>query len=239
MSDLTCLDDEQPIRGGIPICWPWFGAGRAGNTYPLHGFARLSEWRLVKSSADTDTAKATYLLISDGGPSFPHPFRLTYEVSFGAEFTASLTVRNTGTSRFSFEESLHTYLRVSDARRIVIKGLGGVEYLDKAKGAKPGPQTQVGNLIITSEVDRIYHSKADIVIEDPQMKRALTVARKGSSDVVVWNPWVDKARDLTDFGDDEWQTMVCVEAGNVGEHAVTLAAGKEHTIGFTLSVSAL
>ena len=239
MSALTNLDAEQPIRGGIPICWPWFGAGREGNTYPLHGFARLSEWRLVKSSSDQEAAKATYLFISDKGENFPYPFRLTYELSFGAVFSAALTVRNMGTARFSFEESLHTYLSVSDATGIVIKGLDQAEYLDKAKGAKPGRQTQVGDLTITSETDRIYHSTSDVVVEDPGLNRALTVARQGSADVVVWNPWVDKAHDLTDFGDDEWKTMVCIEAGNVGEHAVVLAPGKEHTIGFTLAVSNL
>ena len=239
MSEKTNLDSTSPIRGGIPICWPWFGAGRNGTASPLHGFARLSEWRLVRSKQTEEAVTATYMLIDACPDKFDFPYRLSYEVRFGAEFSAMLTVRNTGTRRFSFEEALHTYLCVSDIHEVAVTGLDGSQYLDRVSGHELGPHQQSGDLRITEEVDRIYHSGADIDVIDPVKGRKLSVSRLGSSDAVIWNPWIDKAKSMPDFGDDEWTSMICVETANIGEHAITLNPGKEHVMGFTLRVSSL
>lgn len=239
MSEHSRLDTTVAIRGGIPICWPWFGAGLRGVASPLHGFARLSEWRMVRNVADDDAVTVTYLLVDAHQDKFDYPYRLTYEVSFGRKFSAVLTVRNTGIHRFTFEEALHTYLRVGDIRKISVVGLDGASYLDKASGHEIGPHQQVGDLTFVEETDRIYQTTADIDVVDPSMGRRITVYRTDSRDAVVWNPWVDKARAMSDFGDDEWQTMLCVETGNVGQHAITLAPGKEHSMGFTLRLSEL
>ena len=239
MSQMTRLDDENALRGGIPICWPWFGAGPEGIAQPLHGFARLTEWHLVRTKQTPDAVKATYLLVDARPDKFDFPYRCTYDVSFGHEFSATLKVRNTGTRRFTFEEALHTYFAVSDVRQISISGLDGAQYLDRVPGNELGPHRQEGDVTVVAETDRIYHSTAVIEIKDPGLGRRITLTRTGSADAVVWNPWIDKARAMPDFGDDEWTGMICVETGNVAEHAVTLNPGKDHVMGFTLAVSPL
>ena len=239
MSEQTRLDSDYSIRGGVSICWPWFGAGRKGVASPLNGFARLCEWRLVSTKETPESVTATYVLINARQDKFDYPYRLTYEVSFGAEFSATLTVRNIGTLRFSFEEALRAYLRVGDVRQIKLTGLDGSGYLDRVSGHGLGPHLQQGDVIIKDETDRIYQSDAEVGLIDPSRGRRVTVSRTGSQDVVVWNPWIDKARSLPDFGDDEWTSMVCVETANLGEHAVTLNPGREHSMGFTLSTSEL
>jgi len=239
MSEKTYLDSEFAIRGGIPICWPWFGAGRDGVSSPLHGFARLAEWRLVRSHHTDDAVGATYILIDSNLDKFDSPYRLTYHVSFGTEFSATLTVRNTGSRRFTFEGALHTYLRVGDIREVTLVGLDQAVYLDRVSGHELGPHRQEGDVTITDETDRIYHSLGDIDVVDPRGGRRITVSRTGSQDAVIWNPWMEKAATMPDLGADEWTQMVCVETANVAEHAVTLAPGKEHVMGFTLKVSTL
>jgi glucose-6-phosphate 1-epimerase len=236
VSQLARFDSESPIRGGIPICWPWFGAGPRGIATPLHGFADLTEWRLVRSQESHDAASAMYMLIDARPDKFDSPYRLTYEVSFGREFSATLTVRNTGTLRFTFEEALHTYLAVGDVRQISLGGLDGTEYLDRVAGHELGPHRQIGDVRIEAETDRIYQTPAAIEIDDPVLERRITVTRTGSDDTVVWNPWIAKSKIMPDFGDDEWTSMICVETGNVAEHAITLNPGKEHVMGFTLKV---
>jgi glucose-6-phosphate 1-epimerase len=160
-----------------------------------------------------------------------------YTVSFGREFSATLTVRNTGTRRFTCEAALHAYLRVGDVRRITMTGLEGASYLDRIPGHDLGPHPQTGDITFSEETDRIYHSTSEIQVVDPVLARRIIVKRKGSKDAVVWNPWAEKSEDVPDFGADEWTEMVCVDTANVGEHAVTLNPGKEHSMGFTLRVA--
>ena len=231
MSAASCFDSQSPIRGGIPICWPWFGAART----PAHGFARLTNWDLVQVDADDTAITARYVL--DGETcGFEHHCRLSYDVSFGSRFSATLTVANTDTGPFAFEAALHTYLAVGDARRVVITGLDGASYLDRAPGGAAGSHTQSGDLRISAETDRIYRTTAGIDVIDPVLQRRIRVARTGSADAVVWNPWVDKSRAMADFGDDEWTSMLCVETCNAGDDAVTLSPGQSHAMTCVLTV---
>ncbi|MDR2897077.1 MAG: D-hexose-6-phosphate mutarotase [Propionibacteriaceae bacterium] len=239
LSRQTKLLDNMAIRGGIPICWPWFGAGRTGVSSPLHGFARLSEWRLVKTWEQAESCRATMILVNARQDKFNHPYRLTLEVEFAATLRVNLSVRNTGNQRFSFEEALHTYLRVGDIDQVTVAGLDGVEYLDRVSGHELGPHIQNGDIHITEETDRIYHHDGEVTINDPALGRRLTITPQGSHDAVVWNPWADKAKAMTDFADDEYKSMICVETANVAEHEVTLAPGREHSVGFTLAVESI
>jgi glucose-6-phosphate 1-epimerase len=239
MSQWSRFDSDAAIRGGIPICWPWFAAGVRGAAQPLHGFARLAEWRLVEVRAEAEAVTATYLLIDAWPAKFDHPYRLTYQVSFGESFSARLTVRNTGTRRFTFEAALHTYFRVGDVRQVSLVGLDGAQYLDRVAGHVVGPHQQHGEVRIEAETDRIYHLAGPIDLVDPVLGRRIGLRRTGYVDAVVWNPWIDKSRVTPDLGDDEWQTMVCVEAANVAEHAVTLNSGKEHVMELRIEVDRL
>lgn len=238
MSAASAFETGAPIRGGVPICFPWFGAGRSKDCAPAHGFARLQAWRFLGEERTPEAVRGTWELAGDGtSAGFAYPFRATYEVRAGASLDLRLTVTNTGTETFSYEEALHTYLAVGDVRQVVVDGLDGASYLDKAAGADAGPHRQQGPVTISAETDRVYASTGEVRLTDPVWERTLTVTKTGSATTVVWNPWVAKAAAMPDFGDDEWPGMICIEAANALDDAVVLAPGESHTLGYLLTVS--
>jgi glucose-6-phosphate 1-epimerase len=235
MSKASMLAPTQPLRGGVPICCPWFGPGRDSSMSPVHGYARLADWSLT-SAEDVGGTVTLVLRLTDadvaGLPDavkWQHPFELTYRVSFGVELAVALTVRNTGTEEFVFEEALHTYIGVDDIHRVWIEGLDGSQYFDRAPGAATERVTQVGPVTFTGETDRLYYSASPASVIDIAGGRRITVA-SGSANTVVWNPWIAKAAAMPDYGDEEWREMVCLEAANALENAVTLNPGAEHTM---------
>jgi len=242
MSRLSSWETTKPIRGGVPICFPWFGPHATDKGAPAHGFARLLDWTLVE--ARDDDRGATHLSFelpppAPPAPAWPHACAATYHVTVGSSLDLALEVRNTGTAPFSFEEALHTYFAVQDVRAIEITGLAGTDYLDKVGGTtlrNQGPPP----IRFAAETDRVYiNTQAACTIHDPGARRRIVVRKSRSNATVVWNPWVDKARAMPDFGDDEWPQMVCVETGNVNVHAVTLAPGASHTMTATIDVAAV
>jgi D-hexose-6-phosphate mutarotase len=229
----------KPIRGGVPICFPWFGPKAGAPSSPPHGVARLLPWTL--SVADVDEqgrVRATLAMRSDDYTRglYPHDFSATFRVAVGAQLTMELTVSNAGAAPMVYEEALHTYFAVSDARRIGIAGLEGAPYLDKvdAFARKHGEASPIA---ITAETDRVYPGAlGTVTIVDPDWKRRIVVSKTGSATTVVWNPWIDKARAMADFGDDEWREMICVESASAGDDRVTLAPGATHLITQTIAV---
>ena len=227
------------IRGGIPVCFPWFGPGRTGDRTPSHGFARVVEWRRTTGpDPAADTAAVRFELTHEDleprwREAFPYGFRAVYTVEFGAELTASLEVHNTGGEAFDFEQALHTYLAVGDCRRIGIEGMDGVGYHDKVTGRDA---VQSGTLRLTGETDRVFYTTGGARVRDPVLGRTLAVGTEGSATTVVWNPWREKAAGMADFGRDEWTGMVCVEAANVLDAAVTLAPGQTHVLSQRIAV---
>lgn len=228
------FSDGQPIRGGVPVCFPWFGAGREGNLQPGHGFVRLQSWHLsdIKDTLDRDGRLLVEYEIDDKmtgkQDAFPHPYTAYLRVKFTPEYVGlTLEVNNTGDEPFTFEEALHTYLVVGDVRQVSLSGLDGAGYLDKVAG---GTATQVGDVTITGETDRVYTSAGDVVLDDPVLGRKLVISKSGSANTVVWNPWIAKAAAMPDFGDDEWVGMICVEAANALDQAITLLPGQTHTL---------
>ncbi len=123
---------------------------------------------------------------------------------------------------------LHSYLSVSDVRNVELVGLAGAAYDDKVSGAHACPQGE-GALRFVAETDRVYDSSARVSVLDLAHKRRLVIDKTRSATTVVWNPWLDKAQRMSDFGDDEWPGMLCVEAGNAGPHRVKLTPASRHT----------
>jgi glucose-6-phosphate 1-epimerase len=239
MSRESQWDAAKPIRGGVPICFPWFGPHTADKSAPGHGFARLLDWALIEAHDDTSGAtRLTFQLTTAAAPpaAWPHAFEAIYRVAVGSSLELALEVRNTGDAAFSFEEALHTYFIVQDVRGIEVRGLEGADYLDKVGGTtkrNQGPEP----IRFTSETDRVYlNTQAVCTVHDPGKRRRIVVRKSGSDATVVWNPWIDKARAMPDYGDDEWPGMVCVETGNVNIHAVTLDPGARHTLTATIDV---
>jgi glucose-6-phosphate 1-epimerase len=242
LSEHSRFSTGAAIRGGVPICFPWFGPHATDASAPAHGFARLSPWEFFGADESDDAASVT-LRLTDTADSrasaWPHRFEALYTVRVGEQLELSLTVTNRDDIAVRYEQALHTYLTVGDVRDIQVLGLQGIPYIDKVLGAQP-TAGQPQPLTITAETDRIYLGPvAPTVVEDPKLGRSITISKSGSETTVVWNPWVDKARGMSDFGDDEWQGMLCVEASNVGDLAIGLPPGESHTMSVRFDVEPL
>lgn len=239
VSRLAVFAPGKAVRGGIPVCWPWFGPHPSDPGKPAHGFARVSMWSAA-ASADRGDAVALTLRLSDDEATralWPHPYSLELTVSCGPALTVELVAANPGPGPAVVGGALHSYFTVGDVTRASIIGLEGAAYLDQLTGQT---HTQPGPVTIAGEVDRIYGDAApECTIIDPALGRAITVAKAGSATTVVWNPWVDKAQRLADFGDDEYTGMLCVETANAGEDRVTLEPGGSHTLRATIAAASL
>lgn len=231
----SMFEHGRPLRGGVPICWPWFGPGRTGDLTPAHGLARISDWTLTGMVERPDATVLTYVLTpADAPEALPgESWTVTYEVSVGDTLELALSVANTGGTAFSYETALHTYLTVGDVLQVTVGGLDGAAYLDKVTGQR---EVQAGDIRITAETDRVYLRAGEVVVTDPVLGRRLRITSDGAADTVVWNPWVAKAAAMPDFGDDEWPGMLCIEAGNVRENAVVLAPGAAATLRYAIAV---
>jgi glucose-6-phosphate 1-epimerase len=222
----------QPIRGGVPLCFPWFAARAGDPAAPAHGFARTAEWSCAAAERDGGEVRLAFQLEPSAVTRrwWPHDFVLRYRIRVGESLDLALDVENRSASAFTFEAALHTYLAVADVREASLSGLADVSYLDKTDGMarkreSPGP------LRLTGETDRVYlGTEATCVVEDPPAGRRLVVAKGGSTTTVVWNPWAAKARAAPDLGEDEWLRMLCVETANAHDDAVTLAPAARHTL---------
>jgi glucose-6-phosphate 1-epimerase len=229
----------KPIRGGIPVCWPWFGPHPDDPARPAHGFARNRMWTATGGGAGDGGAWLRLALRDDEATLalWPHPFALELTVTLGDALDVALTMTNTGQGPITCGGALHTYLTVGDVTRVRIMGLDGRPYLDQLTGQV---QTQAGPVTVGAEVDRIYRDDgAACVVEDEALGRRITVRKAGSGSTVVWNPWADKAGRLADFGDDEYPGMLCVETALAGADRVTLAPGAAHTLRATLAAAPL
>lgn len=231
----------KSIRGGVPICWPWFGAHPKESTFPAHGFARTVPWEVLDARAmpNGSTSLALRLVPSDDTrKQWPHATEVELYINVGKSLAMELSTRNQGSEPVQIGQALHTYFGVSDVRDIVLHGLGGCAYLDKLEGF--ARKQQSGPVTINGETDRIYlDSTVDCMIDDPRWKRRIRVAKSGSRSTVVWNPWVEKSKQMGDLGHDGYVNMLCVESANAADDVVTLAPGGTHTLRVRYSVEPL
>ena len=241
MSAESRFEAGKPIRGGVPICFPWFGPKAGAPDAPLHGFARILPWSIAAVTRESDgSLRATLDLTSDAAArgGFPHELALSLTVRVGRSLRLELAVRNTDAAPRAFEAALHSYFAVSDVRQVHLLGLEGTAFVDKtaAMARKPGDNSPI---TLAAETDRVYlGATGTVTIEDPGWRRRIVVGKSGSSTTVVWNPWIAKAKAMPDFGDEEWSGMVCVETANAMDDAVTLAPGTTHVMTATLEVQA-
>ncbi|CAH1386302.1 D-hexose-6-phosphate mutarotase [Candidatus Nitrotoga sp. M5] len=239
LSPAAKLAPGKSIRGGVPICWPWFGAHATDSTFPSHGFARTAPWQVVASEALSDgSTRITFEFPQSSIPpaQWPHACRVRNIITVGKEMSVELITENTGQTMFEIGEALHTYFVISDVDQIHITGLEGCTYLDKVGDWQR--KTQSGAITIAAEVDRLYvDTDSDCLIDDSGHKRNIRIAKRGSRSTVVWNPWVEKAAKMGDFGSDTgYRGMVCVESANAAENCVEVAAGATHSLQVTYSI---
>lgn len=225
----------KSVRGGIPICWPWFGPHPEESSYPAHGFARNLVWEVGGTKSLTDATQVVLRLVPNEA-SWPYPSELECRIKVGQTLEMELITQNTGLEPFTLGCALHTYFEVGDVRKIEILGLEEAAYIDKVNGGK---NRQSGPVTVNSEVDRIYLDTAsDCLIRDPIYNRVIRVEKEGSRSTVVWNPWVDKADKMGDLGDDGYLNMLCVESCNAADDVAIVPPGKSHRLSVRYSVLA-
>src|SRR5271155_2052797 len=232
--------DGRAIRGGIPICFPWFRAKANDPQAPAHGFVRTRAWLLESILEEDDTVVVSMVTESDEHTRrwWPGEFRLVHRATFGSQLKLELICTNTGTTPLSFEEALHTYNRVADVQGVRLQGLDTVRFLDNTDSNRE--YTQHDDVTIASQTDSAYlNTQNPVELSDPKMQRRIRLAKANSLTTVVWNPWREKASELRDLADGEWKQFVCVEASNILGAAVHLEPGQEHRITATLNVAKL
>jgi len=233
LSPTSAMEAGKAIRGGVPVCFPWFGPRSDGGAGPMHGFARIQDWEvafaaLVPSVANGDEVHLTFTLAPNelsrslGWDNF----RVAYQLIIGRTLTLRLTVANTGTTSFKVEEALHTYFAVPDVRTILITGVEGAEYIDKTDSfaRKHRPQEP---LRFTAATDSMFpEHTGDCTVAWPG--GGFTNHKSGSGTTVIWNPWTTNLP--ADVPEGGWEKFVCVEAANAGMDAVKVSPGETHTM---------
>lgn len=222
----------KSVRGGIPICWPWFGPHESEKSFPAHGYARTVEWDVVSTEALANGATRLLFRFSGNEASakmWPHATPCDYQITVGTALELELITRNQGVTPVTIGQALHTYFAISDIREVDVDGLNGCPYLDKVDGLKRKQQS--GLVTFTGETDRIYlDSTADCIIEDSAMERRICISKRNSASTIVWNPWNEKAEQMGDLGERSYLGMVCVESANAADDVVTIPAGGEHRL---------
>ena len=263
-SDAVEYKQGKPLRGGIPICWPWFGPLQnnveeitrqvEAKDAPQHGFARSQDWSL--ETIETSRLGVTQLVfaLSDNAVSrqyFNKSFQLQLQFTIGESLDVALKIKNTGMDQLYFTGALHSYFAVYDINKTRVFGLDNLPFIDSVNAGKSSVQS--GALGITQETDRIYfapeiresqeaqdplaHERnielsrvpgSDILVKCPDRK--IKVRSQGSKSVIVWNPWIEKSRGLSQFKDDEYLEMLCVETANAHLDYISLAPQQEHVL---------
>ena len=223
----------RSIRGGVPICWPWFGAHPTDSSYCPHGFARVIPWQVIKSCKlpnDTTRLLLEMKQTEVAKKQLSYPFQLTLEITIGNYLRLELTTKNLANEPFMIGEAFHTYFNVSDVKNTHITGLENLVYSDKVEGYVRN--VQHGPLKFEGEFDRVYiNSDEDCIIRDSGFNRAIRVAKSGSNTTVIWSPGAEKVAQMGDMGAaEEWRKMLCVESANAMENSVTIFPGESHTM---------
>jgi glucose-6-phosphate 1-epimerase len=232
VSDKAYYEDGKAIKGGIPVCWPWFGADPEDSGRPAHGFVRNRQWEVTGSESLANGSTKVVMGIVDSDETreiWPHPFKLSIEITVGDSLTVALVTHNTGDETVTISQALHTYFYVGDIRKVQVLGLDGIDYLDKVD--ESAEKTQSGPVTINGEVDRIYKGvTGELVIDDESLGRRIRIRSRGCSTAVVWNPWIEIAASMGDLDDNDYRNMICVETANAGPETVEIAAGSEYRL---------
>lgn len=240
LSDDATFAMGKSVRGGIPLCWPWFGPHKSNPAFPAHGFARTVLWQVIDTKAlSAGETQITFRLATIGldenlQKMWPQATVAEYRVTIAKTLTMELTTVNHSDQNITIGQALHTYFSIDDIGNTTVSGLEGKSYLDKTDNFKS--KVQDGPITINSEVDRVYLNTADrIVIDDG--KRKISIKKQGSDSTVVWNPWKDAADKMGDLGEDGYRKMLCVESANAADDVVTIKAGEHYTLLVTYQVN--
>jgi glucose-6-phosphate 1-epimerase len=221
----------KAIRGGIPVCFPWFGPKADDPKAPKHGTVRLKEWHLDRIAHEGGVVRISLSTENDAESErwWPHPFRVEHHITVGRELTLDLIAHNTGAQPCTISEAQHTYYHVGSIHEVQVGGLDGVPYLDNT--ADNQEFLQHGSVTFSKATDNAYqNTETPVTLIDPALKRRIHVEKAGSASTIVWNPWQQGAAGMGDLGNDEWPHFLCIEAANMRGSSVEIAPSQSHTM---------
>ncbi|MDR0932627.1 MAG: D-hexose-6-phosphate mutarotase [Victivallales bacterium] len=238
MSKRSVFEPNKAISGGVPICWPYFGSA-SDPALPKHGFARLSDWQVAEVASESNATRIAFELHPEDVTAMPvaFPFELRMEFVIGKSLLMTLSMKNCSPAEQVITDALHPYFNVKAVEKIAIKGLDQAMYNEYIVGLEKFDRVQNGDIIINREVDRVYFDTTGAIeIYDPGFERTILVEKSGSASTVVWNPWIAKAHAMPYLDDDEFHTMVCIEAANAFKDRRVIPPGKTHVLSQKISV---
>ncbi len=226
----------KAIRGGVPVCWPWFGNHPVDSLQPSHGFARLSTWVIREIKILSDGEALIILALDDLKVGSHGSADLRLHIQIGSTLKISLITQNRSSHQINFTEGLHTYFKISDIENIQIAGLHGSQYIDVYDGNRK--KTQMEEIRFEDELFKIFwKNNSDCIIKDFGLNRQISIEKSGSLTTAIWNPGQNRAQGMTDIGD--WRSMICVESANALSDEVALMPGKCHIHSVIYSVQSL
>ncbi len=241
MSPDATFAKGKSLRGGIPVCWPWFGPHASNSSFPGHGPARTSDWQVINSCSNDDgstSVSLAFIANEASAQQFGNDVSARLHITVGTALHIALETTNNSGSDFTLSQALHTYFNVGDVRQCRTEGLDGCSYIDKMDAGMI--KQQAGAIAITAETDRIYlNTSSPFEIIDPALSRKIMITSESSASTVVWNPWIETANKMGDLGADGYLNMLCVETANAADDAITLAPGATHRLSATYSSQAL
>ena len=239
-SDTAFYQLGKAIKGGIPICWPWFGDDPEALGRAAHGFVRNRYWSVQKTATLASGETQVILDLKDTPETlsiWPYSFTLTLTVTIGKTLQLELKTQNTGDKPFVITQALHSYFLVGDIHQTCVKGLQNKDYIDKTLPSSPCIKQQ-GKVIIDKEVDRIYlNAPSETKLVDDALTRDITITSQGSNTTVVWNPWIEITAQMADLPNDSYLHFVCVETANAETDEVVIASGDSFCLQMEVAVS--
>lgn len=224
LSDLNGYQAEKAIRGGIPLCFPWFGAHASQADLPAHGFARNLIWHCDQIEQD-DTGHYIHLSLTDSEKTrkyWNYAFNLQMQIHCGKNLELTFKLQNTDEKNFEFGFAWHSYFPAHTMQARII-GLNGLDYIDQLDQNKIKQQAEA-EITFDAELDRIYSHTAGQFVLQQGNEQSIRIASSAKS-AVIWNPWVDKAKRMADVADEAWRDFICIECGQIASATQSLNAG--------------
>lgn len=240
MSSKSIFEKGKAIRGGIPLCFPWFGPHPTDTSKPQHGFARLQDWTVSKIKILDEGNTLVSLTLTENDYTlklWPYQFKACLDISIGKSLEVCLTVTNTGATSFEYSDALHTYFNIGNIEAIEIEGLQNTQFYEGFTMDLKGSEN--ANLKFENETNRRYiNHLSDCIIHDPILQRKIRVAKTGSKLSIVWNPAEAVTKTIVDMEPNGYKTFVCIEPANAypGIDMIHLKEGESHTLSTLIEI---